>query len=247
MIIITEEELVKLEPLNKENKGVYGTCFLYKNDLVLKTYLNTLNFHCNRREIKRNIKKNVGIKVKDVSFPIELAETEGYKFSYIMPYIEGISFHELVDNIKNTEFNMTFDDFTHLYHDALSKSNEIASLGIEMTDFHKDNCKIKEDFTIGIYDIDFYEKKKISGKFIEKYLAYHNMLEVNDAFFNMIKCFYNKRIRAGYSSDEVENLRLLSKIIEDYPRNKRNYVDDVLTKINDELKKDNIKDLIIRR
>lgn len=246
MIIITEEELAKLKPLSEENKGVYGTCFLYENDFVLKTYLNTLNFHCNRREIKRNIKKNVGIKVENVSFPIEIAKVEGYNFSYIMPYIEGISFEKMVENIKNTEFNMTFEDFAYLYHDAISKADEIASLGIEMTDFHKDNCKIKEDFTIGIYDIDFYEKKKISGRFIEKYLAYHNMLEINDAFFNMIRCFYNKRIRLGYSSDDIDSLRLLSKIIEDFPRNKRNYVDDVLTKINDELKKDTIKDLIIR-
>lgn len=246
MIIITKEELEKLKPLTEDKKGSYGTCFLYEDAKVLKTYSNTMPFYYNKRNIKRNIKNSLGVCVKDVAFPIDIAQVKGYKFSYIMPYIDGISFNELLDNIINTEFNMTFDDFIYLYHDAISKANEIASLGIQIDDFHKDNCKIKDDFSIGIFDVDFYERKILFGRFIEKNLRYYNMLEINEAFYNMMKYFYNKKIRFGYCKDNVCELRILYEIIQNFPQNKPNYVDNVLTKINDKLKKETIKDLIIR-
>jgi hypothetical protein len=114
MIIITKEELKKLKPLNGENKGSYGTCFLYENDKVLKTYSNTMPFYYNKREIKRNIKNSIGVHVEDVSFPIDIAKTDEYKFSYIMPYIDGVSFNGLLDNISDIKINSPEDGVCHI-------------------------------------------------------------------------------------------------------------------------------------
>ena len=246
MIIITKEDLKNLKILDGENKGSYGTCFLYENDKILKVYSNTMPFYYNKREIKRNIRKSLGLCVEGVSFPLDISKTQGYKFSYIMPFIEGVSYKELVYNLINTEFNMTFDDFGYLYHDAIYKANEISSLGIEMNDFHKDNCKIKEDFTIGIFDVDFYESKIIFNRFREKSLRYYNMLVINEAFYEMLNGFYNMKKKFINCQEKSNELECFYNIITDFPRNKPNYVDDILAKLNVELKKDSIKDLIIR-
>ena len=246
MITITKEGLKELKPLTGENKGSYGTCFLYEDDKILKAYSDTMPFYYNKREIKRNIKNSLGIYVKDVSFPIDISLTYGYKFSYIMPYIEGISFDELLNNLINTEFNMSFDEFSYLYHYAISKAYEIASFGIEMNDFHKNNCKIKDDFTIGIFDVDFYETKMIFNRFREKSLKYYNMLVINEAFHEMLSSFYNKKKKFISSKENCYNLKRFYDIITNFPRNQPTYVDDILVKLNDEIKKETIKDLIIR-
>ena len=60
---------------------------------------------------------------------------------------------------KNYKSYISLEDFINLYHSAISKAYEIASYGIEMNDFHKNNCTINDDFTIGIFDVDFYKNK----------------------------------------------------------------------------------------
>lgn len=246
MIVITNGDLEKLKPMTRDSKGAYGKCFMYEDDKILKVFPYTRDFFCYRREIKRNIKNSLGINIDGVSFPIDIAKTEGFNFSYIMPYIEGISFNDLLDKVLNTDFNMTFEDFINLYHSAISKAYEIASYGIEMNDFHKNNCTINDDFTIGIFDVDFYKNKVLFNGVMEKYLRYYNMLEVNEAFFQMLVCIYNKKVKCCKSSEKNSELKKIDKIIDKFPKNKPGYVDSVLLKINDEFKKDNIKDLILR-
>lgn len=241
MITISKDEM---KMLHDGDNGNYGTCYMYK-DNVLKVFTKDSTYYYNKRSIKRNIKRSVGLKVEDVAFPIDIAKVKGYNFSYVMPYISGYNLDEFINKIIYTDFDMTFDDFIHLYDDAIRKSEKIASLGIEMNDLHKDNCRFKADFTIGIFDVDFYERKLFVNDLIRKSLIYYNMLSVNDTFYDILKYIYNKKINYSGTNKDVYELQKLKKIISNSPRNKKEYIDSALTNINDELKISSVKKLII--
>lgn len=227
MLLIIDNELKKVKPIDGINEGSYGKCFKY-NDGVLKVFFNSNIFNEKEKLIRENINNSKGIIISDISFPIDIKDVLGYKFSYTMPFIDGISMDEIIKKIIYDDYDISFEDLIKIYNNSLLKIKEISEYGIKTDDIMMRNCKVKEDFSFGIVDVDFF--RKIDSLNNEIYNT--NLHNINKLFFYFLLEAINNRkyVCSGnkYYNYVISDFDDYLKILKGVSLDSKCYVDDVL-------------------
>lgn len=242
MFYISESELEKLPLLQGDNKGIHGKCYEY-NDEVLKVF-HSVNFSdTNMSNIKRNIISNLGIKVENVAFPTEIGMVEKNKFSYTMPYIDGILLFDIYKNIKNQNFDLSFDEISNCYHNTYKTVQNISDYCIKMDDLHNKNCKLISKKKLGIFDTDFFKKLHESENHA---VVQNNIKVINNVFKAIILSIYNEASIENSFTDRI-NYDELFQIFIKVGFYSKTFIDDALEELSKKTKANSLKGLIISK
>lgn len=151
MLLLTEDEIRKLKPLDGGN-GSSGRCYHYKNDEVIKLLKYKLSF------IIDNIKSLKGLKIDDVSFPIDNTDPRKNYFAYSLPFIEGKRLCDLEKKILIKELDLSLNEVSTIYNSTKEKVIKAANMGIKVTDVNLSNILVKDNLKTGLVDVDLWVK-----------------------------------------------------------------------------------------
>lgn len=245
MLLIIENKLHNVKPLQGINEGSYGKCYRYKDDIVLKVFFRT-PFNQHKESIEKNVKNSLDVKIEGVAFPTEILKVFGYEFSYVMPYIDGTQMDEVIKKIMDENYDITFDELCKLYYDALHKMDEITDYSFLMRDFKMRNCKVTDAFSIGILDTDLYEKQKT----LKNNIYNQNLRSVNDLFYDFLMNIYSNKLNIAlmkhsfrYYDKILDDLNILGNIKRS---DNKTYIDDALFHIDEKFKVGTVKELIFK-
>ena len=238
MKYINKFELNKLPLLYGKNNGFYGTCYKYSDDLVLKIFNTNLYFK-RKDEIKSNVGKLFGIEIDNVSFSYQITKTSGIDFSYLMPYIKGNIWQDILYMIKDDEmYDVSFEDISKCYHDGVSKVNKIGKNNIKIFDLNPSNCKIDSKNNFGIFDVDLYKRESY---FTKKEIEYHNIREFNNVFNFLFQSIYYIYLK----NEEIILLNEFFDILNISNINSVNYVDHIIYELNKKMNVNSIRELTL--
>lgn len=214
MILLTENEIKNLKPLDGNNCGSSGKCYFYKNGEVMK-----LLYYKNSYLIN-NVKDLLGLKIDDVSFPIDRTDLRKNYFAYTTPFIEGESLYDLKGKICKKEFDLSLSEISTIYNNAKEKVIEVADMGIQVNDANLSNILVRDNLEIGIIDVD---------KWIKNYNINNknsNITHLNQRFYAFLVGFF------------LNDLEIINKIKR---KDNENYVDEIIDYTH--IKKTSIKTL----
>lgn len=226
MFYISNEEFKKLKPL-EDNEGAYGVCYYYDDGVIKIFHENNVDY------LKRDIENIMGIDIENVAFPIETGNV-GNKYAYKMKYINGILVYNIYDSVNKGICDLTFDDVSKYYHNALLTAQSISDYYIMINELHVKNCKFMENNRFGIFDTDLYIK--CNG---EKYniVNKNNIKAVNEVFYVLL-CLFNANSRLGCYFNRFIVNRDLYNIV---------FIDDALEELNKTRGANTLKELIIAK
>lgn len=186
MIKLSKDEILRLKPLVGKNQGCYGKCYEYGSN-VIKVLLNNKKVKDERNRIIGRINDLLETKVSDVAFPIDIRKEKDF-FAILEPYISGVSYANLTDEIEKETIDISLEQLSINYHNGLNKVLEIAENDVHIIDLKTDNCKFKlETLEIGIFDVDFY--KKVKNPDYEK-LFINNVMCLNETFRTFLNYYF---------------------------------------------------------
>lgn len=214
MITMTEEEILNLKPVKNGLSGQFGAVRYLDDNTLIKMVYNTIKAKQHLRIIKSRINKMVGIKLDDVSFPIDTSSLEYNNFfAYTMPYIEGDNYYDVLEKVKLGKMDLSFDDISINYHNGQKKVFEIASKDILIWDLKPDNCCLMDNLKIGIYDVDFFKKvscdpEKILGnnEWFLNYMYEMCLIEILNTLRIPIRHYLNDKNKTIIMENYVDNL-----------------------------------------
>lgn len=226
MFNISNEEFKKLKPL-EDNEGAYGACYYYEDGVLKVFHEDNMNY------LKPYINDILGIDIENVAFPEEIGSV-GNKYAYKMKYINGILVYNIYDSVNKGICDLTFDDISKYYHNALLTVQDISDYHIMINELHVKNCKFMENNKFGIFDTDLYTKCNS-----EKYniINKNNIKAVNEVFYVLL-CLINSNSRLGcYFNRFIVNRDLYNTM----------FIDDALEELNKSRRVNTLKELIIAK
>ena len=231
MFYISEEEFNNLKPLDGDDEGRYATCYKYK-DGVLKVYKTFKYYKLGKDSFIKKLKSLKKIKVNGISFPMDIGVTYDNKLAYTMPFLDGVNFSEIKQNIENNNYDITLEQILYCYQDAIEKLEKLNSLNFKIVDLHQDNCKLLKDNKFGLLDIDFYEK--VNKKYHDN-ICKHNIKQINELFSDFLNKFYILM----FLHDE-ENYLMFTDNIE-----YKNYIDEIIRIMKDKTKTNSLRKMSV--
>ncbi len=214
MILLKKEDIEKLKPLDGNNYGGSGKCYFYEHGEVIKLLYRKDSYLIN------NVKALLGLKIDDVSFPIDRTDLRRNYFAYTTPFIEGESLYDLKEKICKKEFDLSLSGISTIYNNTKEKVIEIADIGIQVNDANLSNILVKDNLKTGVIDVDgWYKNSNINNKNI-------SITNLNQTFYDFLVSFF---------LDDLEIINRTKK------EGNENYVDEIIDYTH--LKKSSIKTL----
>ncbi len=174
MIKINSNELsrIKNNPINDSNSGIFGSCYYYKKDEIMKIFNNLDSYILNN--IKLNVKRTSNI----IIYPNDLVFLNKKFIGYTMNKAPGTSLDEIINDIFCFKKDIAFEEFLTFFYDKFIP--ELKKQDVLMNDIKP--CHMFIDDNIYFIDTDCYEQLSNESEDAFK----HNVFIINQVLMNLM-------------------------------------------------------------